>query len=215
MKRITSLILACLLLLGLAACSSAPAETTPPADDTPVVDTTPVTPDEPVEEPADETPDESIDVPTDEIVEEPIEEPADGVILDDLGNEVDPELASMMDAILEGADIQTMLMRETINAERYYWYFGTETAIEGFTGYAVEPMIGSIPLSIALMKLPEGTDAAAVAADLEGTVDARKWICVEAESKIIKHNEQYVLVVLASTEIADVVAANFDAYFAG
>lgn len=225
MKKIISLILASLLLLGLVACSNTPAEQTPPAVDTPAVEDTPVTPDEPVveDEPAveeDPTMNQPATMPEDDMNQPATmpELPADDGMVDDgmMGMpELDPELEAMMNTILEGVNIETMLMNEQIGAERYYWYFGTETPIEGYSAYGCEPMIGSIPLSIAILKVPEGTDAAAVATELDGTVDTRKWICVEAESKVIKSNGQFVLVALAPADVADGVSANFDAYFAG
>ena len=44
-------------------------------------------------------------------------------------------------------------------------------------------------------RLPEGADVKAVAADIEANMDPRKWICVEAESKVIKSNSHIVRLV--------------------
>ncbi len=203
MKKILSLTLAFLLLLGLVACASEPTTTVPPVDDTPAVspDTTPETPeeDEPVvEEPVEETPDET---PSEEVPAED-ETPATS------------ELETMVNTIVEGVNIEPAMMHEDISADRYWWYFGSETPLEGFEAHGYEAMISAIPLSIAIMKVPEGTDAAAVAAELEENVDARKWVCVEAESKIINQQGNYILVVLADSDMAETISANFTALFA-
>ena len=79
MKKALSLMLACLMLIGmLAACSSEPAAPTTPSD-TPAVDTpaenTPA--EEPAEAPVEEPAEEPVEEPTEEPAEEPVGEPAD------------------------------------------------------------------------------------------------------------------------------------------
>ncbi len=75
--RILAVLLALVMMLGLVACSTTPAET--PSDmtvDTPAADTqTPA--DEPAEEPADEPAEEPVETPADEPAEEPADEPVE------------------------------------------------------------------------------------------------------------------------------------------
>ena len=74
-------------------------------------------------------------------------------------------------------------------------------------------MIGSIAHSVVLLKLPEGADVAAVAADIEANMDPRKWICVEAEATMVKTSGQYVLMAMSSQATVDAISANFDTVF--
>ena len=105
-----------------------------PVDDTPAVspDTTPETPeeDEPVvEEPVEETPEET---PSEEVPAED-ETPATS------------ELETMVNTIVEGVNIEPAMMHEDISADRYWWYFGSETPLEGFEAHGYEAMISAIP----------------------------------------------------------------------
>lgn len=211
MKKTVSILLAFALLLSLAACSSAPADTTPPVDDTPAADNRPAapSPEEPVGEPDDG--EDLINQPA-AMPEEPAEEPSEDEMT---VPEADPELVELMTSILTDVNLEMATDFEVIGNDRYWWYFGSETPVEGYAAYGCEPIIGSIPLSIALMKVPEGTDASVVATDLESTVNERKWVCVEAESKVVKQADQFILVVLADSSIAEAVETNFDTAFLG
>ena len=75
-------------------------------------------------------------------------------------------------------------------------------------------MIGSIAHSIALLKLPDGTDAAALAETITNSVDPRKWICVEAEQTVVRQHGQYILVAMGWADEIPGVVEKFDALFA-
>lgn len=121
-------------------------------------------------------------------------------------------LADIMDAILEGTDGEIAVDNADISQDRFSWFFGVD-AIEGAEGYSSEAMIGSIAHSVALLRVPDGTDAVKLAGEIKNSVDPRKWICVEAEKTIVKQYANIILVVMSFEGNADTIADNFDAYF--
>lgn len=83
--------------------------------------------------------------------------------------------------------------------------------IEGAEGLASEAMMSAVAHSVCLLRVPEGTDPAAVAAAIEENTDPNKWICVGAEKVIVKQSGQIVLLVMSTGAVAEAIAANFDA----
>jgi hypothetical protein len=121
-------------------------------------------------------------------------------------------LDDIMNAILKDIDIPYKSMNTEITSERFSWYFGID-AMEGAQGLASEAMIGSVAHSICILQLPEGADVNKIASTIEENADPRKWICVEADKTIIKHNDNIILLAMTDVEIADAVAANFDSLY--
>ena len=76
-----------------------------------------------------------------------------------------------------------------------------------------EPMIGSIAHEVILVEVPEGTDPAEVAAQMEANMNPRKWICVEAEATWVKTSGQYVVMVMSTADMAAAIEANFNTAF--
>ena len=81
--------------------------------------------------------------------------------------------------------------------------------IDGSEAMVSEPIIGSIPHSLVVLKLPEGTDAAATADAIRASANPRKWVCVEAEKVTVVSSGRYVMLVMSDTATADTMAANF------
>ena len=121
-------------------------------------------------------------------------------------------LPDLMDVVTTDLSLEFETANGEIPSDRFSWFFGID-AIDGAEGYSSEALIGSIAHSVALLRVPEGTDAAALADTIQSSVDPRKWICVEAEKTIVKSHGSVILVVLSSADVADTIAANFDAYF--
>ncbi len=86
--------------------------------------------------------------------------------------------------------------------------------IEGAEVLASEGQINIVAHSAVLLRVPEGTDAQAVAAEIKENANPRKWICVEAEKTIVKAHGNTVLLVMSFSDTADAIAANFDALWA-
>ncbi len=63
-----------------------------------------------------------------------------------------------------------------------------------------EPMMGSIAFSMVLVRLNDAADAKTVAQEMSDNIDTRKWICVEANEKIVAgYGDVVMLIMLDST----------------
>lgn len=116
------------------------------------------------------------------------------------------EIASM---ITEDAGIETQTMITPLDVDTFSWFLFIDS-IEGAEAVAADAMMSSVAHSVVVVRLPEGTDANDVAKQIEEKADPRKWICVEAEKKIVKVNGDLVLLVMSGEEIADAIASNFE-----
>lgn len=72
-----------------------------------------------------------------------------------------------------------------------------------------QPMIGSIPYSLAVVKAKEGADVEALKNEILNGVDYRKWVCVAAEKIAVANCGNVVMMIMASEEIVDGVVAAF------
>lgn len=120
-------------------------------------------------------------------------------------------LADIMTAILKDAPVDVDTEESAVDAERFWWFFGIEP-IEGAEGYASEAIINAIAHSIALLRVPDGMDAAEIAKQIEEKANPHKWICVEAEKMIVKQRGNVVLLAMSTPDVADAVAQAFDNY---
>lgn len=91
-------------------------------------------------------------------------------------------------------------------------------AVKSFTGLedgsqlkeaaAYEPMMGSIPFSMVMVRTDEGADPKAVAESMKSGVDPRKWICVEADDVKVAGCGDVVMLIMVSTS-GDLTAQSF------
>lgn len=227
MKKIIAFILALTLVFSMAACASKPAEDT--TEDETITDTENVPE---TDTDADTDADAETDAETDADAEEPVdtdvdadqpatpEEPvsdgdAAGNTTGDTATELTAEEQEVLDTVQQlvaGAADEIMCDNIIISSDQYPYYLFIDY-IEGSIAASSSAMIGSIPHSVVLLKLPEDADVAAVAAEIEENMDPRKWICVEAEATMVKTSGQYVLMVMSSQATVDAISANFDTVF--
>ena len=78
-------------------------------------------------------------------------------------------------------------------------YTGLDSA-EGITEAAFyEPMMGSIPYSMVMVRTAEGADVAAVAEGMKTGIDPRKWICVLADDlQVVSYGDVVMLIMVGS-----------------
>ena len=78
-------------------------------------------------------------------------------------------------------------------------FTGLDSA-EGLADIAVyEPMMGSIPFSLVMVRVAEGTDAKTVAEAMKANIDQRKWICVEADDlQVVGYGDVVMLIMVGS-----------------
>ena len=122
--------------------------------------------------------------------------------------EVDAEVAEILTTILEGVEYNSM--QNAITDENIGTMLFIDP-IDGLVGASADAMIGSQAHSVVLVRVPEGTDVATVAADIEANVDPRKWICVEAEKVAVETKDNYILLVMSDTATTDLIVSNFTA----
>ena len=207
MKRILALILALALVCALAACAKQPA-----ADDgqggtsqTPGGETGgDNTPDEP-NTPADgETPDS----------ETPDGETPDGENPVETGK-VDPATAGLdeiMTAILDGVELPAV--DQFVPDDELFSSYLFIDPVEGADVLVSEAMINAVAHSVALLRVPEGTDAASIADQIRENANPRKWVCVEAEKTEVVQQGNLILLCMSFEDTCDAIVANFNALFA-
>ena len=214
MKKLIAMILALTLVMSFAACA---AKKEPAVEEEPVVEEnvvieTPVVDDESVEGPA-AMPEEGEGV---EVMPEvtPEEGGEEIVMPEPMPEEKLNELMGILDQLVGGINDELMVMNTEVMSDMFEYFVGT-AYVDGAYAVASAPMIGSIAHEVVLVELPEGTDVAAVAAEMEGNMDPRKWICVEAESCWVKTSGNYVVKVMSTTDMAAAIEANFNTVFGG
>lgn len=78
-------------------------------------------------------------------------------------------------------------------------FTGLDSA-EGLTEVAVyEPMMGSIPFSMVLVRVADENNAQTVAEAMKSGIDQRKWICVEADDlQVVGYRDVVMLIMVGS-----------------
>lgn len=118
-------------------------------------------------------------------------------------------LEEIFTAIQTGVDNLPEVAFTQLNADNYKYYLFIDP-VEGAEALADDAMINAIPHSAVLLRVADGTDAAAIAEEIEDNADLNKWICVGAEKKIVKVHGSTILLVMSYSDTADEIAANFD-----
>ena len=130
-----------------------------------------------------------------------------------LGNP-DPALSALMDNLLTGVEEPEGGMPMTENWELTadnFEMFVMVDYIPGARGVISQAMINVIPHMVALIELPAGTDATAVAAQIESAADPARWICTEAEALEVAAQGHFVVVAMTWETVANGVMANVPA----
>ena len=66
-----------------------------------------------------------------------------------------------------------------------------------------EPMTGSQPYSLVLVRAKDAADAADLAKEMYDNMNTRKWICVEADTKTAAYCSDIALFFMVNSEYAD------------
>jgi hypothetical protein len=78
-----------------------------------------------------------------------------------------------------------------------------------------EPMIGSIPFSMCLVKAAEGVNYEELKNEILAGVNHRKWICVAAEKVLVANCGDVILMIMSTEEIVDDVYNSFNTVASG
>lgn len=187
MKKYISLILVLTLMLAALAGCGGKNEETQPETTVPVAQTTePVV--EETEAPEAETPETDVPVADDNSMKAVIQAIYDNhapleLMLDTIPNEYFP-----IESIMESITYYTGLADGSKIAE---------IAIS-------EPMMGQA-YSLVAIKVNNADDAAAVAQEMYDNIDQRKWVCVEADTKVAAYIGDTVIFFMVNSSFADQV----------
>lgn len=118
-------------------------------------------------------------------------------------------LEEIFDTILTDVKDLPAVSNVPVNSENFESYLFVKP-IEGAEALASEGMINAVAHSAVLLRVPEGTDAAAVAKDIEANANPRKWVCVEAEKTTVSVHGNTILLVMSFADTTDAITANFD-----
>ena len=99
------------------------------------------------------------------------------------------------------------------NADTLKYYLGLSDAAGVKEAVFSEPMIGSIPYSLCLIRVTEDADIAAVSQSIFDGIDTRKWMCVEADQLIVAHYADIILMVMANSENSATLAGDMCSAF--
>lgn len=130
-------------------------------------------------------------------------------------------LSDIMDTVLASVpeDQMPMLMPADLNGGEKYTALTEENSEYnlGVTndryaeGIAADAAMTSVPFSVCLVRANSAEEAEQLAADIEANADPRKWICVEAESKIVEYSGDVVILIMTGADSAEAIHAAFTA----
>ena len=77
---------------------------------------------------------------------------------------------------------------------------------------AFEPMMGSIPYSMVLVRATDAANAEAVADAMKAGIDQRKWICVEADDLLVTACGDVVMLIMVGSDTGLTAQSYVDAF---
>ena len=97
----------------------------------------------------------------------------------------------------------TMPVDLTDTSEDGLWMIKNYTGLDNVDSITeaafFEPMMGSIPYSMVMVRTAEGADVKAVAEGMKNGIDQRKWICVEADDlQVVSYGDVVMLIMVGS-----------------
>ena len=127
--------------------------------------------------------------------------PADAAV------KVEGTMEELLNKVIEIQSVEfmggTMPVDLTDTSEDGLWmiknYTGLDNADSISEAAFFEPMMGSIPYSMVMVRTAEGADVKAVAEGMKTGIDPRKWICVEADDlQVVSYGDVVMLIMVDS-----------------
>ncbi len=123
---------------------------------------------------------------------------------------IEGDLSELLSQVTKDAtDPELSLVEAQVNEENFSWYLFIDP-IEGAEAVVSEPVIGSIPHCVALLRVPDTSDAEQVRSEIEEKLDPRKWVCAEAESTAVLRKGNLILLAMSDTGTVKKVTDNFN-----
>lgn len=128
------------------------------------------------------------------------------------GGNIPGSLEEIMEKLYEGIDENNMPMvaNTELTAENAESFVGVP-ASDFKEGLASDAMINAVAHSVCLLRAEDAAAAEELAKAVDEKADPRKWICVEAEKKVVEQRGDLVLLVMSGSDLADQIVANFQA----
>ena len=129
-------------------------------------------------------------------------------------------LEEIADKIYKNAtDFEISIMPATeidlADADAVNYYLGVASADSIERAVFSEPMIGSIPYSMCLVKVKDGADKDALKQEILDGVNYRKWVCVAAEKILVADCGDVIMMVMSSEDNVEKIYNAFSAVCAG
>ena len=116
------------------------------------------------------------------------------------------DLVSMMNKLYDGltpGEDCPMVGQIEIDGESSAYYVGIEN-LQCKQALASEAMIGAIAHSLVLIEVEDGTDIAALKAEIRENINPRKWVCVGVErDEVVIENVGNIVFVCIEANMAD------------
>ena len=93
------------------------------------------------------------------------------------------------------------------DADAVKMFTGLDSADKIDSAAASESMMGAQAYSLVVVRVKDAADAASVAEEMMNGIDQRKWICVEADDLRVAAAGDVVVLMMVSSQHADVVTA--------
>lgn len=104
----------------------------------------------------------------------------------------------------------------TDTSEDGVWAVNYNTGLKNgdkLTDIAVfEPMMGSMAFSMVLVRVDDAKNAESVAKEMSDNIDTRKWICVEANEKLVAGYGDVVMLIMLNSELGLSAQSFVDAF---
>ena len=128
------------------------------------------------------------------------------------GGNIPGTLEEIMEKLYEGIDENNMPMvaNTELTADNAESFVGVP-ASDFKEGLSSDAMINAVAHSVCLLRAEDAAAAEELAKAVEENADPRKWICVEAEKKVVEQRGDLVRLVMSGTDLADQIVADFQA----
>jgi len=127
------------------------------------------------------------------------------------GGSVEGTPAEIIDMIYEEFPVADLPLGtieiDLADADAVKMFTGLDSADKIDSAAASESMMGSQAYSLVVVKVKDAADAETVAKEMMNGIDQRKWICVEADDLRVAAAGDTVVLMMVSSEHADVVTA--------
>ena len=120
---------------------------------------------------------------------------------------VEGTMEQLLNKVLEIQPVEfmggTMPVDLTDTSEDGLWMIKNYTGLDNVDSITeaafFEPMMGSIPYSMVMVRTAEGADVKAVAEGIKNGIDQRMWICVEADDlQVVSYGDVVMLIMVGS-----------------